>query len=355
MPYGFRDPIVVGRREVGTGQACFVVAEVGSNHNMSLSMAKELIRAASEAGADAVKFQSQKLEEQYVAEREPAEFVAFFRRTELPEEWYPELGDEAAKSGVVFFSSPTYLRAVDLLEGVGVPIFKIASPQAATDPVLVARVARTGKPMIVSTGMVTYDGVTEVMRICAAAGNDQVAILHCVSRYPTPPGEANLRLMLTYHAMFGCPVGFSDHTEGHHVAVAAVALGASVLEKHITLDRRLPGPDHAFAIEPAEFATMVRRVRDVEVSLGSGVRLELPDDLRAFVDRITMRLVAAHDIAAGAAVSGQSFVYRRTREGIPVAQLARLEGAIALAPIPAWTPVRWNQLRLRGDEPFRSG
>jgi sialic acid synthase SpsE len=355
MARELRDPIVIGSRRVGTGQPCFVVAEIGSNHSMSLSMAKDLIRVAGKAGADAVKFQSQKLEEQYVVERESSEFIDFFRKTELPEDWYPELAGEAAKWGVVFFSSPTYLRAVDLLEGAGVPVFKIASPQAATDPILIERVARTGKPMIISTGMVTYDGVTEAIRICSEAGNDQIAVLHCISKYPTPPAEANLRLMLTYRAMFGCPVGFSDHTEGHHVAVAAVALGASVLEKHITLDRRLPGPDHAFAMEPAEFATMVRLVRDVEASLGSGVRLDLPGDLRAFVDRITMRLVAAHDIAAGVAVSAGSFVHRRTREGIPVADLARLDGAVALGPIPAGTPVGWDQLRLRRDGPSRSG
>jgi N-acetylneuraminate synthase/N,N'-diacetyllegionaminate synthase len=233
-------------------------------------------------------------------------------------------------------------------------VFKIASPQAATDPILVGRVARTGKPMIVSTGMVTYDGLTRLIDGCAEAGNDQVAILHCVSMYPTPPPAANLRLIETYRRMFGGAVGFSDHTEGHHVAVAAVALGASILEKHITLDRGLPGPDHAFAAEPSEFSTMVRLVRDAEASLGTGIRPDLPKDLRQLVDRITMRLVAAEDIAAGAPVSARSFVHRRTGSGIAVAHSAWLEGAVALVSIPAGTPVGWDQFRLRRDGPSPS-
>jgi sialic acid synthase SpsE len=349
-----RDPIAIGPRRVGTGHPCFIVAEIGSNHNMSLPMARELIGAASDAGADAVKFQSQKLEEQYLADRESVEFVESFRKTELPEDWYPELAAEAHRRGVVFFSSPTYRRAVELLERVGVPVFKIASPQAATDPALVGCVARTGKPMIVSTGMVTYDGLARLVSVCAEAGNDQVAILHCVSMYPTPPAAANLRLIETYRRMFGGAVGFSDHTEGHHMAVAAVALGASILEKHITLNRQLPGPDHAFAAEPSEFATMVRLVRDTEASLGTGICPDLPKDLQQFVDRITMRLVAAEDITAGAAVSASSFVHRRTGSGIAVAHSAWLEGAVALVPIPAGTPVGWDQFRLRRDAPSPS-
>lgn len=341
----------MGKRGVGPGHPCFVVAEIGSNHNLSLDMARELIQASAEAGADAVKFQSQRLEEQYVPTRESADFIAFFRGTELPEDWYPALADAAGRHGVVFFSAPTYLRSVDLLEEVGVPLFKIASPQAATYPVLVERVARTGKPMIVSTGMVTYAGLDGLVRTIQAAGNDAVAILHCVSRYPTAPAEANLRTMLTYRAMFGCPVGFSDHTEGAHVALAAVALGASVLEKHITLDRTLPGPDHVFATEPREFGAMVRSLRDVEASLGDGVRGDLDPELQQFVDRIDMRLVAARDIAAGTALSASVFVHRRTREGIRVADLARLQGAVAARPIRAGEPVHWDDVRLKGDAP----
>jgi sialic acid synthase SpsE len=340
-----RSEFSVEERPLGPGRPCFVIAEVGSNHNLSLSLGRELIAAAAEAGADAVKFQSQKLEEQYVPARESAEFIEFFRTTELPEDWYPELASTARKHGVIFFSSPTYLAAVDLLEAVGVPLFKIASPQAATYPELVRRVARTGKPMIISAGMVGYEGLTALLRVCVEEGNDRVAVLHCVSQYPTPPAVANLRTMMTYRAMFGCPVGFSDHTLGHHVAVAAVALGASVLEKHITLDRSLPGPDHAFALEPAEFGVMLREVREVEASLGTGVRLDIEPELREFVERIDMRLVAAREIAAGTRLVAELFVHRRTRVGVRVSELPRLRGAVAAVAIPPETPLRWDLVR----------
>jgi sialic acid synthase SpsE len=338
--------IRVADRLIGGGHPCFVVAEIGSNHNRDLHMAKELIAAAVEAGADAVKFQSQALEEQYLAARETPEFIDFFRKTELPEDWYQVLWAEGVKRGTIIFSSPTYLRAIDLLEAQNVAVYKIASPQVATYPALVRRAAQTGKPMIVSAGMVTYPDLTRVVETCLAEGNRAVVILHCVSRYPTAPADVNLRTMETYRAMFGGAVGFSDHTEGYHISVAATALGAAVLEKHITLDRRLPGPDHAFALEPSDFAAMVRAIRDAESSLGSSARLSLPDDVQAFVRHIDMRLVAARDIDAGEVLEPSLFVHRRTREGISVSDLARLANAVAARRITAGSVVHWDDVVL---------
>lgn len=339
----------IADHSVGEGNSCFVVAEVGSNHNLELSTAKELIRQAATAGADAVKFQSQKLEEQYLPERETVEFRDFFRKTELPEDWYPELVSEAKSHGVIFFASPTYFHAVDLLEIIQVPVYKIASPQVATFPNLVEHVARTGKPVILSAGMVTYECLTKAVNLCRRAGNNQLAILHCVSHYPTVPAEANLKTMATYKAMFGCPVGFSDHTEGYHIALAAVALGACILEKHITLDRRQVGPDHLFSLEIPEFADMVRSIREVEVSLGDGLCLEVSGDVAAFVNRIDMKLVAGRDIQPGTPLTQQVFIHRRADKGVSVSDLPRLEGAVASELVPAFTPLHWHQIRFRKE------
>ena len=335
----------IAGRAVGPGHPCWVIAEVGSNHQLDLQVAKELIAAVAEAGADAVKFQSQKLDEQYLPEREDEQFLDFFRKTVLPEEWYPELAAAAAEAGVVFFSSPTYQAAIPLLEEVGVPVYKIASPQAATDPCLVTRVAETGKPMIVSTGMLEGSGVGALVERCLAAGNRKVAVLHCVSEYPVPPDRVNLRVMATYRQRFGGPVGFSDHSLGTHVPLAAAALGAAVLEKHITLDRSLPGPDHEFALEPDEFTRMMRELRDVEATLGLPEKPALPEGLLKFVDLIQMRLVAARDIAAGEPLTPELFLHRRAHVGLTNAELGRLEGMVAASDIPARSPLEASHLR----------
>lgn len=348
------NPVIkIGTRFIGEKNPCFIIVEVGSNHNMDLAMAKELILTAAQVGADAVKFQSQKLEEQYLPQRESQDFINFFRKTELPEDWYTELAEKAEKSGIIFFSSPTYLKAVDLLEKLKVPLYKIASPQVATYPDLLEKVAQTGKPLILSTGMTTYDGLTKAVQICRSVGNQQFSILHCISHYPTQPLEVNLKMITTYRTMFGCPIGFSDHTEGHHFALASVALGASILEKHMTLDRKLPGPDHSFAIEPKEFAEMVRLLREVEAGLGDGVRLETSPDIHAFVEKINMRLVAKQEICPGTRLTKDLFLHRRMSEGIPLSHLPEIENlhAVAAETIKVQTPVQWHQIRFeKGKE-----
>jgi sialic acid synthase SpsE len=191
--------------EVG-GDKSYLIADIGSNHKQDLGLAKESIDAAVESGADAIKFQSINLQELYSAP--DAATSAFIKKLEFPEEWHKILSEYCNKRGVVFFSSPTYMKAVDLLEEIDVPIYKLASAQIGTFPQIVERVAELGKPTIFSTGIANYDEVIKAVRIFEKAGNDKYMILHCNSIYPAPPSLVNLPLMDTYKSMFNCPVGF---------------------------------------------------------------------------------------------------------------------------------------------------
>jgi N,N'-diacetyllegionaminate synthase len=341
--------ISVGDRVIGPGHPCFIIAEIGANHDGLLEQGKALIDAAAEAGADAVKFQSIAADKIFAPEWASLETYETVKQTELPEEWYGALAAHAKERGVLFFSTPTYPESVDLLEQVGVPMYKIASPQAAGAPHIVRRMAATHKPLLISTGLADYGRIADVVKICAEEGNERLVLLHCVSKYPTLPDQANLRAMAALQAMFGYPVGFSDHTEGISVPLAAAALGARALEKHITLDKSLPGPDHGFAVEPPEFAQMVRGVRDVEASLGTGVRLALDPDETLAAERVQTRLVVRNAVSAGDIIDERDLLFLRASQGVTIWNLDGVRGAAALQNIPAGTPLTWDMLRLRQD------
>lgn len=307
--------IRVGNFEIGDAKT-FVIADIGSNHKQDLQLAKESIDAVVEAGADAVKFQSIQLEELYInPNRETSEFI---KKLEFPEFWHTELQDYCNKKGIVFFSSPTYFRAVDLLEDADVSLYKLASAQIGTFPQLVERVAALGKPTIFSTGIADYEEITQAVKIFKKHNNDQYIILHCNSIYPTPPERVNLRLMGTYKRMFGNPVGFSDHTDGIQVALAAVAMGANVIEKHFTLRRDLGTPDcSSFACDPEQLRNLVDGIRDIEVARdGMQDRLHIQNEERQFKDAIRYRLVAVRQIEVGERLSDDNLIYKRNTEGI---------------------------------------
>uniref|UniRef100_UPI00404B58C8 N-acetylneuraminate synthase family protein n=1 Tax=Fulvivirga sp. TaxID=1931237 RepID=UPI00404B58C8 len=207
-------------QQIRGSNSTFVIADIGSNHMQDLILAKESIDAAAEAGADAIKFQSIQLNELYL-DPDPAT-AAFIKKLEFPEEWHYILKEYCDAKGIIFFSSPTYLRAVDLLEEVNVPLYKIASAQVGTFPQIVEKVAALQKPVIFSTGIAAYDEVVQAVRIFEKHHNYEYIILHCNSIYPTPPERVNLQMIKTYQAMFHQPVGYSDHTVGIHIASAAV-------------------------------------------------------------------------------------------------------------------------------------
>ena len=268
----------IGGRAVGDGEPCFVIAEAGANHNRDLALARELIAVAAEAGADAVKFQTYSAETLYSKKTPRFSYLErlsdqstwdLVKAIELPREWQAELAAEATKRGLQFMSTPFDHRAVDELAALRVPAYKIASFEIVDLP-LIEKAARVGRPMIISTGLADYEDIADAVAACRRAGNDQIALLQCASLYPAPPARINLRAMATRRQAFGAVVGLSDHTLGIHVAVASVAAGAAIVEKHYTMSRTLRGPDHPFAIEPNELADMVRQIRDVEAALGDG-------------------------------------------------------------------------------------
>ena len=252
---------------VGEGEPTFIIAEVGSNHDGKLEQAKKLIDIAADAGADAVKFQAFKADKLFNIVKNK-EVVDKLEKLELREEWYKELFDYTNEKGLIFISSVFDEDSVDLLDKLGVVAYKIASYELTHIPLL-EYIAKKNKPVILSTGMANESEVKEAVECIYSTGNRQVIILHCVSQYPAKPENINLKSLLTLKRIFDCPIGFSDHTETIYAPIAAVTLGAKAIEKHFTLDKSLPGPDHAYALEPEELKQMVTAIREVEKMSGS--------------------------------------------------------------------------------------
>ena len=301
--------------EIG-GDKAYVIADIGSNHKQDLKLAKESIDAVVECGANAVKFQSIQLNELYFnPDRITADFV---KQLEFPEDWHHILKEYCDKKGITFFSSPTYIKSVDLLEEVDVSLYKLASAQIGTFPQIVEKVAKLKKPTIFSTGIAGYEEIIRAVKIFKKNNNNNFIILHCNSIYPTPPNEVNLQLINTYKAMFNNPVGFSDHTEGFHIACSAVAMGANVIEKHFTLDRNLDTPDsNSFAADPIELKTLVENIRDIEASKNIyNDRIHIQPEELEFKNAIIYRCVASRNIMEDSELSLYDLSFLRHSEGI---------------------------------------
>lgn len=290
-------------------QRVFIIAEAGVNHNGSLETAKQLVEEAARAGADAVKFQTFRAEtlvspqapkaayqEQTTASDESQ--FDMIRRLELSPEAHRELIAHCRKSGIQFLSSPFDLASIDLLTELGLELFKIPSGEITNLPYL-RKVGRLGKPTILSTGMATMDEISTALEVlqCAGVECNQLTVLHCNTEYPTPMEDVNLRAMRSIREEFGVAVGYSDHTLGTEVAIAAVALGAAVIEKHFTLDRTLKGPDHRASLEPSELKEMVAAIRHIEVALGTGIKKPSASEAKN-------RPVARKSIVAACAIRG---------------------------------------------------
>lgn len=298
------------------GPKCYIIADIGSNHKQDLGLAKESVDAAVEAGADAVKFQSINLNALYSSpDKKTSDFV---KKLEFPEEWHQILSDYCKAKGVVFFSSPTYMKSVDLLEEIDVALYKLASAQVGTFPQIVERVAALNKPTIFSTGIASYEEVIAAVKIFEQQGNHKYIILHCNSIYPAPAEKVNLPLIDTYNAMFNCPVGFSDHTVGTHIPVAAVVRGAKIIEKHFTLDRNFDTPDStSFASDPAEFKQLVLQIREVEAAMEKlNPRLEVQSEEMAFKNEILYRARLKSSLSKGEEIEYENLDYIRYTEGI---------------------------------------
>jgi N,N'-diacetyllegionaminate synthase len=324
----------IGRYTIGEGR-CFLIAEAGVNHNGSLENAHLLVDVAADAGADAVKFQiftpkrlvspsAPKAEYQIAATGGGDSQLEMLERLTLSRSGFAELREHAEERGIVFLCTAFDEENADFLSELGIAAFKIPSGEITNHPFL-ADLARKGKPLLVSTGMSTLAEVKAAVDVIDAEGSPPLALFHCVSQYPAPDNECNLRAMSTMRSAFGVPVGWSDHTLGIGISVAAVAAGADLIEKHFTLSRDLPGPDHAASLEPAELTQLVREVRALEAVLGNGVKVPAPSEL-SNVGLVRRSLHASRRLAAGHALEPSDFIALRPGGGISPAQLGDLVG-----------------------------
>jgi sialic acid synthase SpsE len=343
----------IGERWVGAGEPAYIVAEAGSNHNGSFGQALRLIDAAADARADAVKFQHFKAAKLYPRSagssdylNTPRSIYDIIQDMETPDDWVPELAGHCRRRGIAFLSSPFDEKSADLLDP-WVPAFKVASYELTHAPLL-RHIAGKGKPMIVSTGAAVLDEVLRAVEIIRAEGNEQIVLLQCTAKYPTPLDAVNARALVSLRDATGLPTGLSDHSRDPVLApVVAVALGACVIEKHFTLSNLLPGPDHAFAVEPSELRTLVQRVRDAEQALGHGRKETLPDEeeLRAFARR---SIFAVKEIRPGEALTAENVAVLRCGKlgfGLPPEALERVIGRTAVCEIRTEALIRLEDLR----------
>jgi N,N'-diacetyllegionaminate synthase len=339
--------VTIGRRRIGADQPVFVIAEAGVNHNGRLEFAEKLVDAAAAAGADAVKFQTWKTDELVTRTAPLAGYQRGYgqaktqydllRELELDEAALRSLKARADARGLLFLSTPDEETSADLLQRIDVPAFKIGSGEV-TNARLLRHVAAKGRPLILSTGMATMAEVAEAVRVVEVAGNRALILLHSVSAYPSPADESNLEAIVTLRSAFGCPAGFSDHTMTIETAAAAAAKGAAVIEKHITLDRTLPGPDHQASFDAAQFRAMVDAIRRVESTLGDGVKRPMPSELpnRSVVRKV---LVAARAMRAGQVLAEQDIALRRAGAGLPASDLSRVVGRALTCDVDRDTPI----------------
>jgi N-acetylneuraminate synthase len=345
--------VAIGDRMVGEGDPCFIIAEAGSNHNRDFSQALKLIDVAQEAGADAVKFQTYSAETLYSKKTPKMKYLKekelsgenesvweLLKRIEMPREWHKDLADYCKEKEIIFLSTPFDLNAVDELDEVGVPAFKIASFEITHFPLL-KYAACKGKPIILSTGMADLADIEKALEVIYAEGNHEVILLQCAINYPPSYKDINLRAMDTMRRAFQLPVGFSDHTMGVTVDVAAVALGACVIEKHYTLDRTLSGPDHPFALEPDELKQMVKSIRDTEDALGSPIKRHTKAEEEMY--RLGRRsLVAACKIPKGTILAEEMIAVKRPGYGISTEMMEVVVGRVARVDIEEDDILSWE-------------
>lgn len=320
--------------------AVYVIAEAGVNHNGSLDTAMKLVDAAAASGADAVKFQTFRAEEAVSADAPKARYqqvttgsaesqLDMVKRLELDADAHRVLVSHCEDSGIEFLSSPFDLASIDLLVTLGVRLIKVPSGEITNLPYL-RRLGALGRSLFLSTGMSSMEEVSSALEVLSEAGLDreQITLLHCTSEYPAPYEDVNLRAMEAMRAEFGLPVGYSDHTRGVEVAIAAVALGACVIEKHLTLDRTMSGPDHAASVEPDEFSSMVEAIRHIETALGDGVK-RVTEGERDTLAVARKSIVAAADISAGDVFSDRNLTTKRPGSGLSPMMWDSLIGRIA--------------------------
>lgn len=302
--------ITIASKKIGEDNPTFMIAEAGLNHNGDIKLAYDLIDAASDCGADAVKFQTFNTSE-FIAHASP--YFDIFKSAELTPDDFAGLKAHADKLGILFFSTPFDFASADLLNNLGVECFKIASCDLTNLPIL-RHVARMGKPILLSTGMGSVGETFMAIEAINGEGNNQVALFHCIAHYPADPKEMNLRSIPYMNTVFNVPVGLSDHTLGVDIPNASVALGAKLIEKHFTLDKGLPGPDHQLSATPDEFKKMVDTARLIELALGNSGKIAPENNDQKILLRRS--LTARNDIAPGTVITPDMVAIKRPGDGI---------------------------------------
>jgi len=315
--------VIIGNKIIGAKNPCFIIAEAGINHNGNFVLAKKLIDNAVKAGADAIKFQTFKTENIVTLTAEKAEYqkdiidesqYKMLKKFELSDDDFWNLFNYAKKSGIIFLSSPFDEESVDFLDKIGVPAFKVPSGEITNFPLL-KKIGQKSKPVILSTGMATLGEVEDALNYLYKQGIKEIILLHCTTSYPAPVKSVNLRAMETLRCAFQMPVGFSDHTTGIIISIAAVSMGACVIEKHFTLDKTLPGPDHKASLEPRELIALVKGVRDVESALGNGIKT--PNEVEKGIKMIARKsIVARRNINKGDILTEENLTMKRPGTGI---------------------------------------
>ncbi|WP_042805964.1 pseudaminic acid synthase [Thioalkalivibrio sp. ALE19] len=345
--------ITIDGRTIGLGEAPYVIAEMSANHNGCIDTAYRLLEEAKKAGADAVKIQTYRPDtitlDSYLPDFQITEglwqgrtLYELYEWAHTPWDWHKPLFDYARQLGITIFSSPFDTTAVDLLEDLGAPAYKIASFEAVDLP-LIEYVARTGKPMIISTGMADAEEIQEAIDAAKGAGCDQLAILHCVSGYPAPAEDYNLRTIPDMIERFGLVTGLSDHTIDNTTAVTSVALGASVIEKHFTLDRNGGGPDDSFSLEPADLAALCRDAATAWQALGQVNYGRKSSEQGSAKFRRSLYFVK--DLKAGEVITADAIRSVRPGYGMPPKCMEELIGKRLNVDVPACTPVTWEVLK----------
>ena len=312
--------VSIRKKEIGDGQPCFVIAEVGMNHDGSLGQAKAFIDAAGQAGADAVKFQTHISEEETLREAPvPSYFTdepryAYFNRTAFDREQLIELKSYAESKGLTFISSPFSIAAVDLLDSIEISVYKIPSGEVTNTPYL-EYLANTGKPIIMSSGMSSLDEIEKALAVLRHR-NEQVILLQCTSRYPCPCDAVGLNLIAEFREKFDLPIGLSDHTLTIYTSIAAVVLGANVIEKHFTISKRLYGPDAKYSLEPDEFKSLVEGIRSIETALSNPVDKNDITKFKQMKEIFQKSIVSTADIPKDTTISPEMITTKKPGTGL---------------------------------------
>jgi N-acetylneuraminate synthase/N,N'-diacetyllegionaminate synthase len=344
--------IAIAGRRIGLGEPCFIIAEAGVNHNGDPELARELVKVAAKAGADAVKFQTFRAKDLVSPQAAKAEYqlattgigtqLDMLAALELSEDAHRRLIKECHDHRILFLSSPFDDESADMLERLGVAAFKVGSGELTNHPLL-ARLAAKRKPVILSTGMASLDEVTAAVDAFREAEGHQFALLHCVSAYPANPADVNLRAITTLQNKFPVPIGYSDHTLGNEVAFAAVAMGACIIEKHFTLDRTMVGPDHQASANPEELAELVRGIRKIEAALGNGQKV--PAMAEQDVAKVARKsLVYTHSLPAGTVIRPNHLTALRPGDGIPPSDAPMVIGRTLSRAVKTYTKVKPDDL-----------